>query len=107
MKALVLADPYVAIHFVYWLARPAAEPMVLEGLTWLSERVDSAGEYWCSNEYLPDQVVRLLVHCWDSCRQQLVKIDAAHSAFRKLLKALADSQHPVAMDLLDRIAEDE
>lgn len=105
-KDCLLADSYVAIHFVRWLARPAAEPLLLEGLPWIRDRADRAGKHWCNNEYLPDQVANLLVHCWGSYRQELLKDPTAYVAFGELLKTLADTQHCVAMDLQDQIAEE-
>jgi hypothetical protein len=99
-----LHRPRCARAFIAFLTQPAAEEILLGGLAWLERGARQAGN-WFWNEYgLQEALVSLLDVCWRSYKGRLRQQEAAFGAFKMLLKKLADFQHPVALEIQQRVA---
>jgi hypothetical protein len=96
-----LARPHCAREFVYFLTAPAALEMLPQGLVWLNE-ASTSRQFWREHG-MESGVSESLEVAWRTARAPLQASPVAFSAFRSLLKALADRQNPLALELQTRL----
>jgi hypothetical protein len=99
-----LHDGRAAYLFAAWLRRPGPAPLRMEGVIWVRDAAREADEHWWRERDLADALAELLDVCWRHHRNELARQPEADGAFKELTKMLADRQHPLAMDLQQRIA---
>lgn len=95
--------PRCAQTFIAFLTQPAAEEIFLDGLAWLEKAVRQAGDRFWNEPGLQEALASLLDVCWRSYKESLRQQDASFSAFKMLLKTLADFQNPVALEIQQRV----
>jgi hypothetical protein len=98
-----LRRPRCARAFIAFLTQPAAEEILLDGLAWLEKGVRQAGNRFWSEHGSQEVLVSLLDMCWRSYQGKLRQHEAAFSAFKMLLKKLADFQNSVALEIQQRV----
>jgi len=103
---LTLARPRSTVVFARFLQQPAAQAILLDGLLWLDRSLARADDHFWREHYLEETLASLLDHCWRTCRVDLRRHNDVFAAFRSLLRALADRQHPIALELLDRVTRE-
>jgi len=90
--------------FAHWLKLAAAEPVRLSGVMWLDRALVGDGAerviYW---ESAAEPVASLLNIVWRQDESRLRQNAAAFTAFRNLLRWLADRQNAIALDLVGRL----
>jgi len=99
-----LHRPRCARAFIAFLTQPAAEEILLDGLAWLEKAARRAGDRFWNEHGLQAALESLLDMCWRSYKGRLRQQETAFSAFKTLLKKLADFQNPVALEIQQRIA---
>jgi hypothetical protein len=99
-----LHRPQCARAFIAFLTQPAAEEILLDGLAWLEKAARRAGDRFWNEHGLQAALVSLLDMCWRSYKGRLRQQETAFSAFKTLLKKLADFQNPVALEIQQRVA---
>ena len=95
-----LHRPRCAQAFIAFLTQPAAEEICLDGLIWLEKAARQAGSRFWSEHGLQAALISLLDMCWRSYKGRLRQQEISFSAFKILLKTLADFQNPVALEIL-------
>lgn len=91
-----------ASSFAAFLQMPAADSVLLDGITWIARSADEAGERFWDND-ADDQIASLLIHAWASAKERLKSHSQAQLAFRTLLRKLTARQHSLALELSDRV----
>lgn len=102
--AAYLQYPEAAEHFIEFLKKEAAQPLVDDGLVWLSDAgaASMKGRHRRRDE-LPQRLAELLDHAW-RLDATLLRREPVAPAFRELLRGLVDQQVPLALALSDGIA---
>lgn len=88
--------------FAAFLQMPAADAVLIDGITWIDQTADEAGERFWDND-ADDQIASLLVHAWMNAKERIERNDQSLSAFRTLLQKLVSRQNPLALELSDRV----
>jgi len=99
-----LSDEYSVRLFARWLRVPAAKQIRLEAIEWIGDAAKDADEYWWRDNNLRNELALLVDHSWQHDKQEISRGGKAKAAFLALLKMLVDKQHPLAIDLQERIA---
>jgi hypothetical protein len=94
-----------AAQFVSWVNNPVAKSLRLSALVWLNDAaVKLTGDRHYAQK-LRDSLGKLLLRCWHENHEQMRSDAAVWSAFHTLLQRLADTQHPVALEVQQLIAQ--
>ena len=99
-----LPDDRSALLFLLWLEGPAAAPIRASAAVWIRDAAQEADDYWWKEDGLQDAMAAFTDACWREQRGELADRPDADFAFKQIVRMLADRQHPLAMDLQDRIA---
>ncbi len=89
--------------FARWLESSAASPIRLRGIRWIEQRLSADGGRAFDREDTSDAIASLLNVTWQHDEARLRSDGPAIAAFWNLLRALADEQNALALDLLGRI----
>lgn len=98
-----LHRPRCALAFIAFLSRPAAEEVLLDGLVWLEKAARQAEDWFWNEHGLQEALVSFLDMCWRSYKGRLRQQEISFTAFKTLLKKLADFQNPVALEIQQRV----
>lgn len=98
-----LINGWLARRFAWFLAKPAAQPLVEDGLLWLRDAAAKRTRSYDDDD-LDEAISELLVHV-DKHHPGVLRgqTEAGHAA-RDLLHALAAKQLPIALELVRRLA---
>jgi hypothetical protein len=93
-----------AANFAAFLIEPAADDLLPYGIVWLATAIEAEGVriYWDKTD--ESTLSSFVGHCWNLCRSSVRKDSQTFSAFRSILRVLADRQNPVAMQILSEVA---
>lgn len=90
--------------FASWLQLDAADPVRLPGLVWLAGALPPGqADRLYYHEVAEDPVATLLNLIWKKDEPRLRQHVEAFSAFRRLLRWLAEQQNALALDLVGRL----
>jgi hypothetical protein len=94
-----LADETCAGAFIRFLLKPAATPLLDDGIKWLDQTVTKHGFWYDYSKHIDGQLADLLDHC-----QELAKGENdIQAAFFRLLRVLVERQSPQALSLQDKL----
>jgi hypothetical protein len=93
-----------AVCFTAFLKQPAAEPLVLAGLPWLTSAAEKCGDDFWTQDHMPERLVALLDNCVRLHMREINQDASALGAFRFLLKGLVERRNPQAMLLQESLA---
>jgi hypothetical protein len=97
-----LDEPDSAAVFAQFLAKPAAEKLLCDGLVWLEKanlRLDRRTR-WGD---LVEVFASLLAHAWQRNADLIRRHEGAFTAFKKILHRLSELQNPTALALTDQL----
>jgi hypothetical protein len=97
-----LDKPRCALKFITFLTKPAAEDLRIDSLVWLDVASQSNTHFW-DEEKLVERLASVLDICWRLHQSKLRRQHNSFSAFKNLLKKLADFQNPLALEIQQRI----
>jgi hypothetical protein len=98
-----LNKPRCALKFTIFLTQSAAEDLRIDSLVWLDVASQSNTHFW-DEQKLVERLASLLDICWRLHQSKLRRHHNSFSAFKNLLKKLADFQNPLALEIQQRIA---
>lgn len=96
-----LCSIYCSIKFISFIQTPGAKYLALDGLVWL-DKVATNG-FW-NNREIQKKLPPLLETAWTSYQSRIRQKKEYFESFKNLLKGLAETQNPYAMELQDRIS---
>jgi hypothetical protein len=91
------------LKFTIFLTQSAAEDLRIDSLVWLDVASQSNTHFW-DEQKLVERLASLLDICWRLHQSKLRRHHNSFSAFKNLLKKLADFQNPLALEIQQRIA---
>jgi hypothetical protein len=94
-----------AVCFTAFLKQPAAEPLVLAGLPWLTSAAEKCGDDFWAQDRMPERLVALLDTCARMHMRDINQEPGSLSAFRFLLKGLVERRVPSAMALQESLTQ--
>jgi hypothetical protein len=92
---------YCSSEFISFIKMPGAEYLALDGLIWLEEV--ATAKFW-DNKEVQKNLPSLLEIVWTSYQLKIRQKKKYFESFKNLLKGLAETQNPYAMELQDRIS---
>jgi energy-coupling factor transporter ATP-binding protein EcfA2 len=98
-----LIEPRCAVKFIIFLKQPAAEEILLDGLIWIEKAVNQASERFWRERDIESRLASLLEQSWHCHEARLRQRKDSFSAFKNLLKKLADFQNSQALEIQQRI----
>jgi hypothetical protein len=96
-----LPNPESAVMFIYFLMCPATEVILTDGLIWLEEAANEAGDNFFTDRHdnVQKPLANLLEISWKKYKTQIQNNSEAYKAFRNLLRKLVDLQVPQAIEI--------
>jgi len=92
---------FCSSEFISFIQMPGAEYLALDGLIWLDEA--ATDEFW-NNQEIQKKLPQFLEMVWISYQSRIRQKKDYFESFKNLLKGLAETQNPYAMELQDRIS---
>jgi hypothetical protein len=89
-------------NFIRLLRQPVGQLLRLPGLRWVERRIQIGG-FGDERDQVVNEVSLLLVECWNKQREELRTRAAAFDSFKRLLRAAADQQNLIALELQHRL----
>lgn len=97
-----LNKPRCALKFTIFLTQSAAEDLRIDSLVWLDVASQSNTYFW-DEQKLVERLASVLDICWRLHQSKLRRHHNSFSAFKNLLKKLADFQNPLALEIQQKI----
>ena len=98
-----LTESRCAVKFIIFLKQPAAEEILLDGFIWIEKAVTQASKRFWRERDIESRLASLLEQSWRCHEARLRQRKDSFSAFKNLLKKLADFQNPLALEIQQRI----
>ena len=96
---------YSMFSFSWLLRQPAAARMLSDGLCWIADNISNESPLKDDHDHrTTNELVSLIEHWWRKGITSPGHAEKPRQAALKLLKLLADLQHPRALELTDQIA---
>lgn len=92
------------VSFIRWLETPAAEPLLLEAIMWLENKIgnDKSLRFF-DNESNSDRLAVFLTYSWNNYSSKIRNNTAPCTSFKILLNLLIGKQNSIALDLVGNI----